>query len=217
MIGTIIGAAGTIGGLASSYLGYKKTKEEAAKQDKLMADERARLNDWYNRNYYGDYFNTSEAQNAMRRVEDSLRKRGQEAAGRAAINGGTAEAQLAQQENDQRALTDTASSLAEQSTAIKRNADQTNLQGQQALDKQALAMSQQRQQGYAQLGQSGAEVAKSGLLGMANSMGDIFDRAGTATKTGAAAPSGVVGAKTPVEQTAMKEYLYNNLKKQGYA
>lgn len=167
----VIGGATALAGLASSYMGYKRAKEEAANQDKLLAEDKARLNDYYNRNYYQDYFNTAEAQNAMRRVRDSLQRRGQEAAGRAAINGGTAEAQLAQQENDQKALTETASSLAEQSTALKRDADKTYLAGQNALSAREAGLSQQRQQGYAQLGASGAEVAKSGLLGLANSFG----------------------------------------------
>lgn len=204
-IGAAVGALGTIGGLVSSYYGYKRAKEEAAKQDQLLAADKARLNDYYNRNYYGDYFSSAEAQNAMRRVEDSLRRRGQEAAGRAAINGGTAEAQLAQQENDQRALAETASSLAEQGTAIKRDADKAYLAGQDALSAREAAMSQQRQQGYAQLGASGAEVAKSGLLGVANSLGDIFDRAGKAGKTSAAAPSGTVTTPAPTGYNANKD------------
>lgn len=186
----VIGGATALAGLASSYMGYKRAKEEAAKQDKLLAEDKARLNDYYNRNYYQDYYNTAEAQNAMRRVRESLQRRGQEEAGRAAINGGTAEAQLAQQENDQRALTETASALAEQGTALKRDADKTYLAGQNALSAREAGMSQQRQQGYAQLGASGAEVAKSGLLGMANSFS--FGTEGSDAAKGNAASSGTV-------------------------
>lgn len=163
-----LGGLSTLAGLGSTIYGYKKLSEENENQNKLLLERKNRADDYFNRNYYQDYFNTAEAQNAMRRVEESLRNRGKVARGRQAVMGGTTESVLAQQENDQKALTDTASNLAEQSTALKRNADNQHQAALNTISDKEMGLSAQREAGYAQLAQNGANMMSRGLLSMAN-------------------------------------------------
>jgi len=171
-VGLGINAIGTIGGLVGTIYGYKQAGKEAKKQEELRREREAQGEEYFNRNYYQDYFNTAEAQNAMRRVEESLRKRGQMQRGRQVVTGGTNELLLAQQENDQKALTDTASNLAETSTALERKADQEHNVMQQQMYKDETNASLARENGYLTLAGNSANVMGKGLLGAATSLSD---------------------------------------------
>lgn len=128
MIGEAI--LGTVGGLASGiYGGIKSAK--AAKEQQRLIDEQERKNDaWYNRNYYQNYLDSTEAQAAMKRVENTLKKQNQEARATAAITGATPEAAVAQQQENNEILDNTATGLAAQATARKANVDAINMQNQ---------------------------------------------------------------------------------------
>lgn len=116
LIGLGIGAVGGIFGGIKSAQAAKKQQEEI---EKLQQKSDA----WYNRNYYSNYMDSTEAKAAMKRVEDTLRRRSQNTAANAAISGTTPESVVAQQQADAQIVSDTATKLAGESTAIKRQVD----------------------------------------------------------------------------------------------
>ena len=127
--------APAIGGLGlsalSGVLGMSQASKARRQQQALINRQAASNEAWYQRNYYQNYLDSSEARSAMKRVEDTLRRRNQQAEGQAAVTGATREAVLAQQENVQTALADTAERLAARGDEANK-AGITNMEMQQA-------------------------------------------------------------------------------------
>lgn len=160
MIGTLIGLAG---GLASSIIGGSQQAKAARKQQHQIEQQRAREDAWYNRNYYENYVNSAEAQAAIKRVEDTLRRRNQQAQAQAAITGATPEQALAQQANDQQMMGDVVSNLAARGDARRRDVDaqhQARMAGIEAQQAQQYALNEQ---GGAQLMANGGSLIGSAL------------------------------------------------------
>lgn len=164
MIGAILGA---VGGLASGIFGGIKSAKAAREQQRLINEQESKNNAWYNRNYYQNYMESAEAQAAMKRVENTLKKQNQEARATAAVMGSTPEAAAAQQQANNEILDNTATGLAAQATQRKMQVDAANQQNQNAILNARLGQSQMNEQGGAQLMSNGL-----GLIGSAFSMYD---------------------------------------------
>lgn len=164
MIGAILGA---VGGLASGIFGGIKSAKAAREQQRLINEQESKNNAWYNRNYYQNYMESAEAQAAMKRVENTLKKQNQEARATAAVMGSTPEAAVAQQQANNEILDNTATGLAAQATQRKTQVDAANQQNQNAILNARLGQSQMNEQGGAQLMSNGL-----GLIGSAISMYD---------------------------------------------
>ena len=162
MIGAILGA---VGGLASGIFGGIKSAKAAREQQRLINEQESKNNAWYNRNYYQNYMESAEAQAAMKRVENTLKKQNQEARATAAVMGSTSEAAVAQQQANNEILDNTATGLAAQATHRKVQVDAANQQNQNAILNARLGQSQMNEQGGAQLMSNGL-----GLIGSAFSM-----------------------------------------------
>ena len=164
MIGAIIGA---VGGLASGIAGGIKSAKAAKEQQKLI-DEQERKNDaWYNRNYYQNYLDSAEAQAAMKRVENTLKKQNQEARATAVVTGATPESVVAQQQANNEILDDVTTSLASQATARKANIDAVNMENQNNIMNMRISQNQANEKGSSQLMEKGL-----GIIGSALSMTD---------------------------------------------
>lgn len=164
MIGAILGA---VGGLASGIFGGIKSAKAAREQQRLINEQESKNNAWYNRNYYQNYMESAEAQAAMKRVENTLKKQNQEARATAAVMGSTPEAAVAQQQTNNEILDNAATGLAAQATQRKTQVDAANQQNQNAILNARLGQSQMNEQGGAQLMSNGL-----GLIGSAFSMYD---------------------------------------------
>lgn len=162
MIGAILGA---VGGLASGIFGGIKSAKAAREQQRFINEQESKNNAWYNRNYYQNYMESAEAQAAMKRVENTLKKQNQEARATAAVMGSTPEAAAAQQQANNEILDNTATGLAAQATQRKMQVDAANQQNQNAILNARLGQSQMNEQGGAQLMSNGL-----GLIGSAFSM-----------------------------------------------
>ena len=162
MIGAILGA---VGGLASGIFGGIKSAKAAREQQRLINEQESKNNAWYNRNYYQNYMESAEAQAAMKRVENTLKKQNQEARATAAVMGSTPEAAVAQQQANNEILDNTATGMAAQATQRKMQVDAANQQNQNAILNARLGQSQMNEQGGAQLMSNGL-----GLIGSAFSM-----------------------------------------------
>lgn len=154
-----------MGGLASGIFGGIKSAKAAREQQRLINEQESKNNAWYNRNYYQNYMESSEAQAAMKRVENTLKKQNQEARATAAVMGSTPEAAVAQQQANNEILDNTATGLAAQATQRKTQVDAANQQNQNAILNARLGQSQMNEQGGAQLMSNGL-----GLIGSAFSM-----------------------------------------------
>lgn len=156
-----------MGGLASGIFGGIKSAKAAREQQRLINEQESKNNAWYNRNYYQNYMESSEAQAAMKRVENTLKKQNQEARATAAVMGSTPEAAVAQQQANNEILDNTATGLVAQATQRKTQVDAANQQNQNAILNARLGQSQMNEQGGAQLMSNGL-----GLIGSAFSMYD---------------------------------------------
>lgn len=156
-----------MGGLASGIFGGIKSAKAAREQQRLINEQESKNNAWYNRNYYQNYMESAEAQAAMKRVENTLKKQNQEARATAAVMGSTPEAAVAQQQANNEILDNTATGLAAQATQRKTQVDAVNQQNQNAILNARLGQSQMNEQGGAQLMSNGL-----GLIGSAFSMYD---------------------------------------------
>lgn len=154
-----------MGGLASGIFGGIKSAKAAREQQRLINEQESKNNAWYNRNYYQNYMESAEAQAAMKRVENTLKKQNQEARATAAVMGSTPEAAVAQQQANNEILDNTATGLAAQATHRKVQVDAANQQNQNAILNARLGQSQMNEQGGAQLMSNGL-----GLIGSAFSM-----------------------------------------------
>lgn len=156
-----------MGGLASGIFGGIKSAKAAREQQRLINEQESKNNAWYNRNYYQNYMESAEAQAAMKRVENTLKKQNQEARATAAVMGSTPEAAVAQQQANNEILDNTATGLAAQATQRKMQVDAANQQNQNAILNARLGQSRMNEQGGAQLMSNGL-----GLIGSAFSMYD---------------------------------------------
>lgn len=159
----MLGLIGTGIGLASGIFGGIKSAKEAKKQQALINEQEKKNNEWYNRNYYQNYMDTTEAQAAMKRVENTLRRQNEQAIATQTVMGGTPELAVAQQQANNEVLADTATGLAAQSTARKANVDAINMQNQNNITQQRIGQSQATEAGNANLMSSGLGIIGSAL------------------------------------------------------
>ena len=163
---SVIGLIGAGVGLASSLYGAHKSAKSAKEQEAELARQRAANEAWYNRNYYQDYLNTVEAQNALKRVRNAWDERTREARARQAISGGTPEQAQAVAEAGGEAMGETVGNLAAQGQQNKAAIDAQKLAMDTNLSQQAAQIAENRQQAAQQLMAGGASMITSGLQAM---------------------------------------------------
>lgn len=131
MIGSLIGgamniASGIIGGISAS---------KAMKKVKRNIEERKDANEaWFNRRYNEDATQRADTQRILARTEDSIRQRNRQAAGAAAVMGGTDEALAASRAANNDALADATSRIAVNAEAQKDAVEQQYLAKDAQLD-----------------------------------------------------------------------------------
>lgn len=158
----ILSAIGAGVGLANGIYGMFKSADAAKEQKNLLKQQEAKNNAWYERNYYENYLDSTGSKAAIKRVEDTMRRRNQEAQATAAVTGGTQEGVLAQQANDQQLMSDTVAGLAARGDEKKAQVDAVNNQNQQNVMSQKVAQSAANESGASQVGANSM-----GLIGQA--------------------------------------------------
>lgn len=166
----VLGALSAAGGLYSALSGKSAARKAAREQKRLMAQDRARNDAWYQRNYYQDYLNSVEAQNAIKQVKDAWAERTQEARARQAITGGTPEQAVAVAEAGGEAMGNTVAGLAAQGSAIKRQVDAQKMQMDANASAQEAQIAQAKQQAGMNLGDNGMGLLASGLTSLGDSL-----------------------------------------------
>ena len=162
MIGAIVGAAAGVG---SAIFGAAQQRRAAREARRERARQRAANDAWYTRNYYQDYLNTVEAQNAYNRVRNAWAEQTQQARSRQAVTGGTPEQAQAVAEAGGEAMGNVMGTLAAQGQQNRQAIDAQKLAMDANLSAQEMAVAEAEQQAGANLVNSGIAVATSALQG----------------------------------------------------
>ena len=104
LIGSAIGAAGSIFGGISASKAMKRAKKNVEAQ-------RQKNQDWYDRRYNEDATQRADAQRILTQTEESIKQRNKQAAGSAAVMGGTDESVAAAKAANNQALADATSQI----------------------------------------------------------------------------------------------------------
>ena len=199
MIGAI---AGAVGGLASGIFGASQQRKAAREQRRELARQRAANDAWYKRNYYQDYLNTVEAQNALKRYRNAWAEQTQQARARQAVTGGTPEQAQAVAEAGGEAMGNVMGTLAAQGQQNRQAIDAQKLAMDANISQQQAAMAEAEQQASANLINNGIAVATSALQG-------LEPKSANAVKT-PGADTNIVGI--PQQQYVSTEDIMKNAK-----
>lgn len=105
LIGTAIGAVGSIFGGISASKAMKKMKANVEAQKKANQD-------WYDRRYNEDATQRADAQHILTLTQENIKNRNKAAAGAQAVMGGTDESTAAAKEANNKALADATATIA---------------------------------------------------------------------------------------------------------
>ena len=117
LIGSAIGAAGSIFGGISASKAIRKMRKNIEAQRKSNQD-------WYDRRYNEDATQRADAQRILTQTEESIKNRNQQAAGAQAVMGGTDESTAAAKAANNQALADATSQIAVNADARKDQIEQ---------------------------------------------------------------------------------------------
>lgn len=155
LIGSAIGAAGSIfGGIAASKA-MKKMKENVEAQKRANQD-------WYDRRYNEDATQRADAQRILTLTEENIKNRNRAAQGAQAVMGGTEESVAAVKEANNRALSDAAAQIAVNGEQRKDAIENQYQERDAALDNQLNNIEQSKAQAISQ--------AVQGVTGIASNM-----------------------------------------------
>lgn len=154
LIGSAIGAAGAIFGGISASAAAKKAKKNVEAQ-------RQKNQDWYDRRYNEDATQRADAQRILTQTEESIKQRNQQAAGSAAVMGGTDESVAAAKAANNQALADATSQIAAAADARKDNIEATYMQNDNAFNEQLNQIEMNKAQAIGQAVQGVANAASS--------------------------------------------------------
>lgn len=156
MIGAAIGAGLKVAG---SIIGGAAQARAARKQRAIIDKQKKDNEAWYNRNYYEDSTQRSDAQRAMQMARDAMKSRYNQAQASGVVTGATDESIAAQKAATNQVVSSAASSIAATGDARKDSIDQQYLNTKSNLAQQEAATWQK--QGAA-IGQAAQGVGNAG-------------------------------------------------------
>ena len=154
LIGSAIGAAGSIFGGISASKAMKRAKKNVEAQ-------RQKNQDWYDRRYNEDATQRADAQRILTQTEESIKQRNKQAAGSAAVMGGTDESVAAAKAANNQALADATPQIAANAEARKDNIEATYMANDNAFVEQLNQLEQGKAQAIGQAVQGVANAASS--------------------------------------------------------
>lgn len=158
MIGSIIGGAMKVGG---AIFGGISASRSAKKQKQAIKAQRRKNQDWYDRRYNEDATQRADAQRILTMTEESIKNRNRQAAGSAAVMGGTDESVAAAKAANNQALADATSQIAAAADARKDNIESTYMQNDNAFVNQLNQIEANKQAAISQAVQGVADAGSS--------------------------------------------------------
>lgn len=152
IIGSGIGAFGSIFGGISASKAIKEVKENLKEQERKNAS-------WYERRYNEDATQRGDAQAVLARTEESIKKRNKQAAGAQAVMGGTEESVAATKAANNDALATVASNIAVNGEARKDAIESQYQQNEAGIEQQLNDLERGK---AAQIAQATKQVAQVG-------------------------------------------------------
>lgn len=143
LIGSAVGAAGSIYGGISASKALNKVK-------KNIEAQRQKNQDWYDQRYNEDSTQRADAQKLLTQTQEMIKAQNQQAAGNAAVMGGTEESVAAAKAANNKAITDTMSNINAQADARKDKIEQTYQQNDANFQQQLNDIEQQKAQAISQ-------------------------------------------------------------------
>lgn len=143
---------------ASIFGGIKNAKAMKEVQANLEQQKKDNQN-WYDRRYNEDSTQRADAQRLLTMTEESIKNRNKQAAGAAAVMGGTEESVAAAKAANNQALTETMSQISAQADARKDAIEQQFQQNNTALQNQMNEMTMKKAANTAQAVQGVASAA----------------------------------------------------------
>lgn len=154
LIGTAVGAAGSIFGGISASKAINRAKRN-------IEEQRKKNQDWYDQRYNEDATQRADAQAILTKTEESIRNRNNAAAGAQAVMGGTEESVAATKAANNQALADATSNIAVNADRRKDAIEQTYQQNDANYVNQLNNLEQQKAQAISQAVQGVGEAASS--------------------------------------------------------
>lgn len=153
-------------GLYSGIKGVLDASKAKREQRKLTQKAYAEEDGWYRRNYFGDLVNNTATRAAIKRVENTLRRKNEQERARSRIIGGTPEYALAQNEQGMRAIENVMTNAAAMEGDRKRSVDAQHRQNRNALlGSQSAALANDRSNATQLIG-SGLNLLHNALMGV---------------------------------------------------
>ncbi len=143
LIGSALGAVGSIFGGISASNAMKKAKRNVKNQIRKNQD-------WYDRRYNEDATQRADAQAILTRTEESIKNRNKAAAGTQAVMGGTEESTAAAKAANNQALSDATAQIAANADARKDAIEQQYQENDRNLQSQLNAINQGQAQAISQ-------------------------------------------------------------------
>lgn len=139
IIGSAVGAAGAVFGGISASKALNKVK-------KNIEAQRKKNQDWYDQRYNEDATQRADAQKLLTQTQEAIKQQNKQAAGSAAVMGGTEESVAAAKAANNKALSDTMSNINAQADARKDTIEQTYQQNDMKFQEQLNDLEQQKAQ-----------------------------------------------------------------------
>jgi hypothetical protein len=146
MITGIIGAAA---GAANGIFGGISKNKMLKEQMKMLNEQKRENQDWYDRRYNEDSTQRADAQAMLTKTAEMIKQRNQQAAGTAAVMGGTEESTAAAKEANAQALADATSQIVVAGEQRKSQIENQYMDKKAALDEQLRALQGQKKDGFA--------------------------------------------------------------------
>lgn len=128
---------------------------------KNVEAQRKKNQDWYDRRYNEDATQRADAQRILTQTEESIKQRNKQAAGSAAVMGGTDESVAAAKAANNQALADATSQIAANAEVRKDNIEATYMANDNAFVEQLNQLEQRKAQAIGQAVQGVANAASS--------------------------------------------------------
>ena len=160
-LGSIIGAGVNILGSVAGAIGSARAQKKA---DQMVADQKAKNQAWYDREYNQNYLQRSDAQQVLENTRKFYDERMQRSAATNTVMGGTDEALAMEKAAANQAVADTMSGINADASAHKDAVQQNYMNADAAISQQQIAGQQQRAQNIAQAGSS-MSSAGAGIIG----------------------------------------------------
>ena len=147
-MGAITGIIGAASGALGGILGSASRNRKIRQQLRMLEEQKAENQNWYDRRYNEDATQRADAVAALTRMQEMLRERNRQAAATQAVAGGTDESVAADRAASTEALANTTGQIAMAGEARKDQIENQYRARQHDLDEQRRALTGQKANGY---------------------------------------------------------------------